>query len=1175
MSLSFKSISLINWTTPRKIALLALTALVPIGLLFALYVLEAQQTIRLTRSELVGLAVQDALWASRHAQADEEARRDAGAALTTAYETFRERFGPEPEVETVLALLSGPQPASLAALPEAAAQAGVTVAERSSLVLDYELGSYYAMDLLVFRLPELIEAADNLAAASASGDRSAVQAALGQVLNASDELDRTVMRLALHGDPSSAAIRDLRGRGAALKAQVAGFDAAAPRSALVAEAGMLAAQTLSEAKAFWPPGSQVLRHELETRLQTEMQSLLAALAAILAALAGAVCLMVLIGRSIVQPQRRLAAFMWDLANGDLGQEAPFRTNKAEIGEMARAVEVFRTALIERTKHEDAIAQEREALERRVAERTQDLAEAKGAAESALRAMSEALRAANAGLWTFNKTTGVFWASEEHQRITGDGGGAVYNAHPDDLAKVLTAKALADSGRDGSDLEYRIVRRDGEVRWLNGSWHWLNREEVVGLIIDITARKEQELAIAAAHARAEESRRSLNQALETVSAGLWGYNRTLRSGWSSPEFNAQFKTPLDFDHLGADGVWTAVIAEDRELVRNAQGRAFRGENGFACDFRIALPSGEVRWVSNSWRWVSDHELIGLLVDITDRKRQEQELEAAHAQAELTRRQALAALEKADEARRILTQALQTVDAGVWGYDQLSGGAWSSPEVESLFGAPLDSAHMEGAVWRLVHPDDRAEVGSKILADRLEGRTQGEFDARIIHALTGDIRWVAVSWRNRGDHSVIGVIMDITARKQSEQELFKAREAAEAANAAKSSFLAVMSHEIRTPLNGILGMTAALERTTLSPSQASMLAVVRDAGELLLSVLNDVLDLSQIEAGRMRLETASYDLPSAVKSVTDLFSEAAASKGVKLQSVIDPVLGAPILGDPLRLRQVVQNLVSNAVKFTNAGHVTVTARIADPSRFEIEVADTGIGMSPAQAERVFERFSQAEAGIARRFGGSGLGLTISRDLARMMGGDITVHSTLGVGSRLTVWLPLRWANAEEPRPVIGQAALPAPAPAPAPPIAEAAEGTLSVLAVDDNAMNRLVLRTLFEELGCPVTFAENGQEAVTLAAQQPFDAILMDVHMPVMDGLAATRAIRVGGGVNGKTPIIALSADTMPEQIARCRAAGMDDHIAKPIRAEALLAALARCLSRDDTDETISLSGQGAA
>ncbi|MFZ1429548.1 MAG: ATP-binding protein, partial [Geminicoccaceae bacterium] len=544
------------------------------------------------------------------------------------------------------------------------------------------------------------------------------------------------------------------------------------------------------------------------------------------------------------------------------------------------------------------------------------------------------------------------------------------------------------------LEYRIVRRDGQVRWLNGSWHWQNRDEVVGLIIDVTARKEQELAIAAAHARAEESRRSLNQALETVGAGLWGYNRCQRSVWSSPEFHGQFKTPLDLDHIGPDGVWTAVVTDDRDRVRDAQGRAFRGENGFACDFRITLPSGEVRWVSNSWRWISSDELIGLLVDITDRKRQEQELEAAHAQAEQARRQAEAALEKADDARRLLTQALQTVDAGVWGMDDASGGVWCSPEVEALFGAPIDSAHMDGPVWRLIHPDDRVDIASRILTDRHLDRTQGEFDTRIIHAVTGEIRWVAVSWRRRADRSVIGLLMDITARKQSEQDLFKAREAAEAANAAKSAFLATMSHEIRTPLNGILGMAAALERTTLSPSQNSMLAVVRDAGELLLSVLNDVLDFSQIEAGRMRLETASYDLPGAVKSVTALFSEAAASKGVKLQTAIDPALSAPLLGDPLRLRQVVQNLVSNAVKFTATGHVKVTARIADPSRFEIEVADTGIGIPAEDVSRIFERFYKADR--ARSSGGTGLGLAIAKHTVQAHNGRIWVESTEGKGS-----------------------------------------------------------------------------------------------------------------------------------------------------------------------------------
>jgi PAS domain S-box-containing protein len=1139
MTMALKAISLDNWTAPHKLALLALTALLPIGLLFALFVLEARKAMSLTRSELIGLAMQEALWASRHA-------------------------GPD-----------GPWRDEAEALHGSADRPALAVAEHSSLVLDFKLGSSYTMDLLVFRLPELVEAANGLADAAAAddGDPVTLETALGRLQNAAEDLERSLQRMALHVEAPQPTIQPLLGQAAALRLLVADFPLDAPQPTVAAEARSVAAQTLAEAQSLWPLSSAVMRTELEARERAQISRLLLAVAAILASIAATIGLMLWIGRSIIAPQRTLASVMRALAAGDVRQVVPFRRNAGEIGEIARAVEVFRAALIERGMHEEFIVHEGEELELRVNDRTQALARAKSAAENARRAMSEALRAANAGLWTYNKATGVFWVSDEHKHITGDTTGAVYNAHPDDLPRVLSAKALADSGQDGRGLEYRIVRGDGEVRWLNGSWHWLSREEVVGLIIDITARKEQELAIAAAHARAEESRRSLNQALETVGAGMWGYNRQQRSAWSSPEFQGQFKTPLDLAHIGPDGVWTAVVPEDREWVRSAQGRAFRGENGFAQDFRIALPSGEVRWVSNSWRWVSDNELIGLLVDITDRKRQEQELEAAHAQADQARRQAETALQKADDARRLLTQALQTMDAGVWGVDEASSGVWCSPEVEALFGAPFDSANSEGLVWRLIHPEDRDAVGCKILSDRHMGKPKGEFDARIIHALTGEIRWVTVSWAQRGDRSIVGIIMDITARKQSEQDLFKAREAAEAANAAKTAFLATMSHEIRTPLNGILGMTTALERTPLSPSQATMLAVVRDAGELLLSVLNDVLDLSQIEAGRMGLETTAFDAAEAVNSVAALFSEAAASKGVKLQTIIDPALSAPILGDPLRLRQVVQNLVSNAVKFTAEGHVVVTARIVDPNRFEIEVTDTGIGMSPTQSERVFERFSQAEAGTARRFGGSGLGLTISRDLARMMGGDVTVRSTMGVGSSFTLWLPLHWASNVRPRPT-QQPSQPSSLPSP-PPYADAPDQKLSLLAVDDNPMNRLVLRTLIEELGCPVTFAENGEEAVALAQTQPFDAIFMDVHMPVMDGLAATRAIRAGGGLNARTPIIGLSADTMPEQVARCRAAGMDDHIAKPLRPEALLSALARCLSEDETDETIGLSGQGVA
>jgi len=953
---------------------------------------------------------------------------------------------------------------------------------------------------------------------------------------------------------------------------LAAFQAAAARPVGEARATALhdAGQRLKSAAvdlAFAHPVPAIATAHLSDQMERERLRRSWSLFLALFSFALTALLMTGILHSIIMPQRALAQAMNGLISGDVRQIVPFRNQVAEIGEIARAVEVFRAALIERQMNTDMIEQERVELEQRVQERTAELAAAKEHSESTFAAVSETLRAANAGIWRFNKKTNTFWGTEVYKSLTGDDRLAYQLTHPDDLPKVMAAQSLAASGEDGSGLEYRIIRRDGQVRWLSGHWHWINADELVGLVIDITARKEHELVLAAAHSRAEDSRRILNQALEAVGAGVWGFNRATGEPWASPEFSKQFKTTFDRDSI-VDGVWKAVHPDDRALVLEADRRAFSGENGSAFDFRIVMPDGEVRWVSSSWHWMTPEQMVGLLVDVTARKAQEHELELARASSE-------AALAKGTEARTILTQALQAASAGVWGYDKRTHTLWSSPEIEALFGAPMDTERAQNGVWVHFHPDDVELVRRETRIDELSAQSGG-IDARIIHAKTGAVHWVSLSWHAGPDHSIVGLMMDITARKQAEYELASAWELAEAANTAKSAFLATMSHEIRTPLNGLLGMAAALQRTPLSDTQTSMLGIVRDAGELLLDVLNNLLDHSQIEAGRMQIEHRPFDLEASLKTATALYRETATAKGVALHLDIAPQLNGLVLGDQLRLRQIVQNLLSNAVKFTERGAVQVTATTKDDFLFgqmlEISVSDTGIGMSADQVSRIFEHFSQAEAGTARRFGGSGLGLTISRNLAQLMGGDITVESRLDQGSSFTLLLPLIRPRGDLPAPMSED---PKMQPAEAADLSEDRE--LSLLVVDDNPMNRMVIKTLFDQVNFPTAYAENGQQAVEMAASQAFDLILMDLHMPVMDGLAASRAIRQSNGPNASTPIIALSADTTVEQVQLCYAAGMNDHVSKPIRPEALFASISRalCDGPGDQGETTALMGDNRA
>ena len=400
-----------------------------------------------------------------------------------------------------------------------------------------------------------------------------------------------------------------------------------------------------------------------------------------------------------------------------------------------------------------------------------------------------------------------------------------------------------------------------------------------------------------------------------------------------------------------------------------------------------------------------------------------------------------------------------------------------------------------------------------------------------------------------------------------DLDRARAEAEAANAAKTAFLAAMSHEIRTPLNGVLGMAMALADTDLTSDQAEMLSVVTGSGELLLAIINDILDLSKIEAGRMDVERIPFRLDEPLDAALRLSRLQAEEKGLQLDADLAPSVRALVAGDPVRLRQVVGNLLSNAVKFTERGTVRLSARLDDGpgaqgsagtgssprTSLVLTVEDTGIGIAPERLSALFQPFRQADATIARRFGGTGLGLVITRQLCRLMGGDVQADSVPGQGSRFTVTLPLD--RQQERRAQPDRAGCPAI-------LARAwlQAQSARILVADDNATNRLVMRHMLARIGAKVTEAADGTEAVAAMAAARFDAVLMDMVMPVLDGPSAARAIRTAEAIHGgpRTPILALTANALPEQVQICLAAGMDGHLAKPVRPDDLMLRLARAL-----------------
>ena len=381
----------------------------------------------------------------------------------------------------------------------------------------------------------------------------------------------------------------------------------------------------------------------------------------------------------------------------------------------------------------------------------------------------------------------------------------------------------------------------------------------------------------------------------------------------------------------------------------------------------------------------------------------------------------------------------------------------------------------------------------------------------------------------------------------EELESARDRANAANDAKSNFLGVISHELRTPMNGVLGAAQLLSATRLETTQREYLSIIRNSGDNLLSLLNDILDMTKIEAGKMTFEVVDIVLEDLHKRITGPFEAQAEAKGLGFVSTFEGDVPTVVRGDPLRVCQVVQNLLSNAVKFTDAGeirYVVHAERISDQRvRFEFRVNDSGAGIAPSDLERLFQPFTQVDASSTRRFGGTGLGLTISRRMANIMGGDITVTSKLGQGSAFTFAVEaevVEWAR-----------------PAPAEEIHAEIEGvaSLRVLVVEDHPVNRMILEAWMSSAAHVTVTAENGELAVKAAAEQPFDLIVMDVNMPVMDGLTATRMIR-GGGLNADTPIVVLSASARTEDHEAGLQAGADAYLNKPID----FAALAELIGR---------------
>ena len=630
------------------------------------------------------------------------------------------------------------------------------------------------------------------------------------------------------------------------------------------------------------------------------------------------------------------------------------------------------------------------------------------------------------------------------------------------------------------------------------------------------------------------------AAKLAGVGFWYLDHTsMTFVWSEEMYRIYGLNPTD-PPPDIDAVNGFCHPDDLPRLLSHQKQNF-GQDA-AIEVRIVRSDGEIRHVVSRSTFQTDpasgaRARVGVLTDITEMKR---------AEAEALRR---------EQYYRFVTDHAHDMIVRVSLDAQLS---YISPGSMRVFGyTPEEMSKISPR--DMTHPDDLPRVAEAIL-ELIEKRLPHLPEPLRYRARRKDGEWIWVEsnptliFNAEGEPiETIDIVRDITETKLFEAELEESRRKAEAAAAAKSAFLANMSHELRTPLTSIIGFSRLMHERADLPREAQQHARrIYDASEALLALINDVLDLSKLDAGHAELELQPFSLRHLADEAMGLLAIQAAAKGLALKLELDPKTPQLIQGDVTRLRQVLLNFLSNAVKFTQEGSVVVKTswrRLKSGSRLKVQVIDTGAGIAPETVGKLFERFSQAEVSINRTHGGTGLGLSISKAIVELMGGTIGVDSQPGEGSTFWFEIPTEAAEGQTPADVVG---------------AEMEWPGLNILMVDDTAVNRELVRLMLEPLGLNIEEAAGGADAVQAAMTKPFDLILMDVRMPGVDGLEATRVIRAASAFNRHTPILALTEDVQPENAAACRNAGMDDVLAKPISPQELLSKIALWASTDNAD-----------
>jgi PAS domain S-box-containing protein len=669
-----------------------------------------------------------------------------------------------------------------------------------------------------------------------------------------------------------------------------------------------------------------------------------------------------------------------------------------------------------------------------------------------------------------------------------------------------------------------------------------------------------------------------RALESINHGVYDWDILKGTVYYSPLLRAIFGMSDDMV-LTPEESGSRIHRDDLKQYRKAIVDHLKGVTP-----RLLV---EYRYLANdnTWRWARQSgivergpdgraiRLVGSTSDITDVKQRERDLAAARAEIEATR----------EDMRTVL----DNMSDGITLIDRDFNWKFSNEQFSTFLDVPPDITKPGVSCYDVIRYQAlRGDFGDtddleKIVQERAAlMRTPGGCR---YERLTKSGRYIEFTHRPLSDGTLLGVYRDITElkRRESEQtdaraeaemalaEAERERAEAEAANQAKSTFLATMSHEIRTPMNGVLGMMEVLDRQGLNTSQQRTVATMRDSAHALLRIIDDVLDFSKIEAGRLELEAAPFSLSGLIDGVLSTFQAQANAKGLMLTGSVEPGSDDTLIGDATRVRQILFNLLGNALKFTERGRIAVTARTAPlgggRTRVTLMVEDTGIGIDEEQRRRLFQPFAQADSSTTRRFGGTGLGLSIVRRLANLMDGDISAESQPGKGSTFYVRLVFDAAAkdalftaTQHSAAGLGGRALPLP---------KSGEQPL-VLVVDDHPVNQEVLVRQLELLGVSADTAADGNEALEAWTKKPYAAVLADIHMPHMDGYELTRRLRATEAEqhsHARIPVVAVTANAMKGEEERCLAAGMDAYLVKPVNIDLLRATLVRWLAIDETPE----------